>query len=101
MSLWSAVLIGSLMVYSWKYLGYLIPSRFVNNPRVQELATLLTVALLGALVGIQTFGTASGLSLDARIPALALAGFLYYFRAPFIVVVLVAAVAAAAIRFVF
>jgi branched-subunit amino acid transport protein len=98
MSLWSAVLISSALVYSWKLFGYLVPERFVSNPKIKELAALLTVALLAALVGIQTFVSAEGLSIDARAPAIVAAGILFYLRVPFVVVVVVAAAIAALIR---
>ena len=98
MSLWSAVLISSALVYSWKFFGYLVPERFVSNPRIKELAALLTVALLAALVGIQTFVSSDGLSIDARVPAIVAAGVLFYLRVPFVVVVVVAAAVAALIR---
>jgi hypothetical protein len=98
MSLWSAVLISSALVYSWKLFGYLVPERFVSNPKIKELAALLTVALLAALVGIQTFVSTEGLSIDARVPAIVAAGILFYLRVPFVVVVVVAAAIAALIR---
>lgn len=98
MTLWGAVLISSALVYSWKLFGYLVPERFVSNPKVKDLASLLTVALLAALVGIQTFGTTEGIVLDARLPALIIAGVLFYLRVPFVVVVIVAAVTAALLR---
>jgi branched-subunit amino acid transport protein len=98
MTLWTAVLVSSALVYSWKLFGYLVPERLVSSPKVKDLATLLTVALLGALVGIQTFGSADGVSFDARIPALLVAGILFYLRVPFVVVVGLAALIAALIR---
>jgi len=98
MSLFAGVLIASALVYSWKLLGYLIPERFVANEKVKELATLLTVSLLAALVGIQTFVSATGISLDARLPAVIVAGVLFYLRLPFVVVVVVAALVAALLR---
>lgn len=98
MTLWSAVLISSALVYSWKFFGYLVPKRFVSNPKIKELAALLTVALLAGLVGIQTFVDTEGISFDARVPALALAGLLFYLRVPFVVVVVVAAAIAALLR---
>jgi branched-subunit amino acid transport protein len=101
MTLWTAVLISSALVYSWKLFGFLVPERFVSSPKIKELASLLTVALLAALVGIQTFGTAAGISLDARVPALVVAGVLFYLRAPFIVVVIAAASMASLIRLIF
>lgn len=98
MSLWSAVLISSALVYSWKLFGYLVPEKFVSNPKIKELAALLTVALLAALVGIQTFGSTEGLTVDARVPAVVVAGILFYLRIPFVIVLVVAAAIAAIIR---
>jgi branched-subunit amino acid transport protein len=98
MSLWSAILVSSALVYSWKLFGYLVPEKCVSNPKIKELAALLTVALLAALVGIQTFVSGEGLSIDARVPALVAAGILFYLRVPFVVVVIVAAAIASLIR---
>jgi hypothetical protein len=98
MTLWTAVLVSSVLVYSWKLFGYLVPERFVSSPKVKDLATLLTVALMGALVGIQTFGSPDGVSFDARIPAIIASGILFYLRVPFVVVVGLAALIAALIR---
>lgn len=98
MSLWVAVLSASALVYSWKILGYLVPERFVSSAKVKDLASLLTVALLAALVGIQTFGSATGINIDARLPALVIAAVLFFFRVPFVVVVIAAAATAALIR---
>lgn len=101
MTLWSAILLSSAMVYSWKLFGYLVPEKFVSNPRIKELAALLTVALLAALVGIQTFVSAEGVAVDARVPALVVAGVLFYLRVPFVVVVVIAAAIAALLRLLF
>jgi branched-subunit amino acid transport protein len=98
MTLWTAVLVSSALVYSWKLFGYLVPERFVSSPKVKDLATLLTVSLMAALVGIQTFGSPEGVVFDARVPALAVAAVLFYLRLPFVVVVIVAAAVAALIR---
>lgn len=98
MTLWAAVLVSSALVYSWKLFGYLVPEKYVSSPKIKDLAALLTVALLGALVGIQTFGATEGISFDARIPALMVAGVLFYLRLPFVVVVAAAASVAALIR---
>ena len=98
MTLWTAVLVSSALVYSWKLFGYLVPEKYVSSPKIKDLAALLTVALLAALVGIQTFGSADGVSFDARVPALLAAGVLFYLRVPFVVVVAAAAAIAALIR---
>ena len=99
MSLWVGVLLASALVYSWKIFGYLIPEKFVGDEKIKELATLLTVSLLAALVGIQSFVSATGISLDARLPAVIIAGVLFYLRVPFVLVVLAAAVVAGLLRF--
>ena len=98
MTLWIAVLSASALVYSWKLVGYLVPERVVSSTKVKDLASLLTVALLAALVGIQTFSSAVGVAIDARLPALILAGVLFFLRVPFVVVVIAAAATAALIR---
>jgi hypothetical protein len=98
MTLWVGVLIASALVYSWKLVGHLVPERFVQNPKIRSLAALLTVAMLAGLVGIQTFVSTEGIVLDARAAALAVAALLFYFRVPFIFVVMAAALVASLLR---
>jgi hypothetical protein len=100
-TLWLAITISSAAVFSWKILGYLVPEKYVGNSKVQSLATLLTVSLLASLVGIQSFVGNQGIELDARVPALLVAGLLFYLRAPFLVAVGMAALVAALVRLVF
>ncbi len=97
-TLWSGILIGSALVFSWKILGYLVPQSVLNHPVVSRVASLLTVALLAALLGVQGLTDGGEVAFDARIPALAVAAVLLYFRAPFIVMVAAAAATAALIR---
>lgn len=101
MDIWSGILLASAAVFSWKILGYLVPSSVLNNPTVSRIASLLTVALLAALVGVQGLTTSSAIEFDARIPAIGVAAILLYFRAPFVVMVAAAALVAALIRFFF
>jgi branched-subunit amino acid transport protein len=98
MNLWLGVIIASSAVYSWKLIGYLIPTQSLKHPRVAELASLVTVALMAGLVGVQTFISDSKIELDARLPAVLVAVILMIFRAPFIVVVIAAAAVAALLR---
>jgi uncharacterized membrane protein len=93
-----AVIAASIAVFSWKFLGYLVPERYVANPRFKQLADAITVGLLSALVGIQGFTSDSQFTIDSRLPALILAAVLLYFRMPFIVVIAGAAAFSAAIR---
>ena len=92
-----AVLAASAAVYSWKLFGYLIPERFING-FFRAFADRVTVALLVALVVVQTFSVTGGIALDARFPALAVAALLFWLRVPYILVVVAAAATAALLR---
>jgi branched chain amino acid efflux pump len=65
---------------------------------VERLNTLLPPALLAALVVVQTFADGTSLTLDARAAGVAAGGVAVALRAPFIVVVIVAAATAALLR---
>jgi uncharacterized membrane protein len=96
--IWPAVIIGSLGAYLLKLAGYVIPERVLENERLSRLTGLLPVALLAALVAVQTFSVGTALQIDARIAGLAAAMVALLLRAPFLVVVLVAAITAAVLR---
>ena len=98
MTLWLVVIIASLACLALKLAGYLVPSSVLDKPTPSRIANLLTVALLAALVAVQTFGHASGLQFDARVPALGVAIALFALRVPFVIVVVAAAATAALIR---
>lgn len=94
----TSVLLASLAVFSWKFLGYLVPARYVSGPNFRRIADSITVGLLASLVGIQGFTVSSDIVVDSRLPALILAGFLLYLKMPFIVVIASAATLSALVR---
>lgn len=98
MNVITVILLASLAVLALKQLGYLVPASVMERPTPARVATLLTVALLSALVVTQTLESDHQLVLDARLPALGVAALLLAVRAPFIVVVISAAVVAALLR---
>lgn len=98
MTLWNAVLLAAIICVALKTLGYLVPARVMQAPRPARTADLLTVALLAALVAVQTLGDGQAIVVDARVPAVAVAAGLLVLRAPFLVVVIGAAVVAALLR---
>ena len=98
MTLWNAVLLAAIACVLLKMLGYLTPPHWLDAPRPARIADLLTVALLGALVAVQTLGDGMAIVVDARVPAVIVAGALLALRAPFLVVVLAAALVAAVLR---
>lgn len=98
MTMWTAVLIAAIVCVALKTIGYLIPPKWVEAPRPMRIADLLTVALLAALVAVQTLGQGQAIVVDARVPAILLAAGLLLLRAPFLVVVVAAALVAALLR---
>ena len=99
MNLWLGIVIASAAVYSWKIIGALIPSKALSHPRVAELVSLITIALMSGLVGVQSFVSDRQITIDSRMPAVAVAIALTILRMPFIVIVAVAALVASALRF--
>jgi len=98
MTMWTAVLVASIVCVALKTVGYLVPPKWVEAPRPLRIADLLTVALLAALVAVQTLGVGQAIAVDARVPAVLVAAGLLLLRAPFLVVVVAAAVVAALLR---
>src|SRR5690606_5675634 len=70
LAMWLAIVGGGVAVYVIKLVGHLLPEHWLAEPRVARTAALVTVALLAALVAIQTFASGHGLTVDARLPAL-------------------------------
>jgi branched-subunit amino acid transport protein len=70
----------------------------LDNPRVRRVAALLPIALLAALIAIQTFSDGRHLVIDARAAGLGAAVVAVLLRAPFLVVVIAACATAALIR---
>ncbi len=84
--------------YVLKAVGLLATGGREPSPRVSALLALLPVALLAALVAVQTFSSEEELVLDARAAALAVAGVAVLLRARFLVVMLAGAGTAAGLR---
>lgn len=98
MSLWIWIVAAAVGCLAQKLIGYYLPTKALENPRVAETAGGVTVGLLAALVMTQTFASGSTLTLDARLAAVGVAVIALWLRAPFIVVVLLGAVTAAGLR---
>lgn len=98
MSLWGAILLAAIICLALKAVGYLVPPRVLEEPRPARISDLLTVALLAALVVVQTLGAGQAVVVDARVPALLVAAGLLWLRQSFLVVVFAAALVAALLR---
>jgi hypothetical protein len=98
--MWTAVLLGSLGCYALKLAGLSVPGRLLEGERVQRIGALLPVALLAGLIAVQTFSTRDEIVLDHRAAGLAAAAIALGLRAPFLVIVAVAAATTALLRLV-
>lgn len=96
--MWVAILAVGVGCYLLKLAGLSVPPRVLERPLVERIADLIPVALLAALVAVQVFGSQQHLVLDARALGLGVAVVLLLVRAPFLVVVFGAALAAALVR---
>lgn len=95
---WLAIVVGSAGCYALKLLGLSVPERALADARVQRVAALLPVALLAALIANQTFGDGRALTVDARAAGVVAGIVAVLLRAPFLVVIAVAAATAALLR---
>lgn len=98
MTLWGYILLACAVTYLTKLAGYAIPARWLQNPRMTRVAGAMTVALLAALTVMNTVASGAALVLDARLAALVAAALALWMRWPFLLVVLLGAVASAGVR---
>lgn len=96
--MWPVVLLASAGAFLTKWAGHLLPEGLLERPLVRRAAALLPIALLSALLAVQTFWGPDGFVLDARAAGVAVAVVALVLRAPFLVVVLSAAATAALLR---
>ena len=91
--LWT--LAASALAYVTKLAGYLVPQRVLERPEIVRVSACMTVGLLASLVTMNAVGDGQAVVLDARLLALGAAVVALVLRAPFLVVVLAGAGAAA------
>jgi uncharacterized membrane protein len=95
---WLSVIAASLIAFAFKFAGYTAPPKWLEHPRIFRVSNMLPAALLASLVVLEGFSSGTHLVLDARAAGLLVAIGALLLRAPFIVVVIVAAVTAAVLR---
>ncbi len=96
--IWAAIVLSALGCYLLKLAGLSVPEAVLEHPVVERVADLLPVALLAALIAVQVLAEGTSLTVDARLVGLGAAALALLLRAPFLVVVVVAAVTAALVR---
>jgi Kef-type K+ transport system membrane component KefB len=98
MSLWVWLLIACVLAYAWKLVGYFVPARLLQNPRMSRVAGTMTIGLLASLTVVNAVASGQSLAADARLGALAAAAIALVLRAPFLLVVVAGAGTAALLR---
>jgi branched-subunit amino acid transport protein len=99
--MWAAIVVTAAGCYLLKLGGLSIPDWVLDRPFVQRLSELIPVALLGALVAVQALSTDQSIVLDARLAGVGAGVVALLLRAPFLVVVAVAAATTAVLRLAF
>jgi len=94
MNLWFWIVVAVAAAYVIKLSGYLLPRKLLDRPVVIRLAMGLTVGLLASLTILNTVGKGQAIVLDSRLLALGAAAIALWLKAPYLVVVLVGAIAA-------
>jgi hypothetical protein len=94
-ALWIGVIGTSALAFALKYLGHSVPEKFLTNPRVLRINALIPIALLSALVGVQTITDKGKWVFDQRLAGVAVALIALALKAPYFVVVISAAVTSA------
>ena len=95
--IWTAIIATSFIAFMLKYLGQAVPAAWLENARIQKFALYLPTALLAALVAVQSLGNDKNIVFDARSIGVLVAAVALFFKAPFPIVVLLAALTSAGI----
>ena len=95
---WTGVLVLAVGAYALKALGVIGLGGRPLPARVEAIVPLLPIALLSALIVVQTFSEGRDLVLDARVPGVAAGAVAVVLRAPFLLVITLAAAVTATLR---
>ena len=96
-SFWIATIGTSVIAFLLKFAGHSVPERWLSHPKIQRINILIPIALLSALVAVQSFTTKTTLVIDQRLVGLVVATIALLLKAPFPVVVISAAISSAAV----
>jgi branched-subunit amino acid transport protein len=96
--MWAAIIVTAVGCYLLKLAGLCVPDTVLDRPLVRRIANLIPVALLSALVAVDCLSTGQSLTFDARLAGVGAGLVTLLCKAPFLVVVVVAALTTAALR---
>jgi branched-subunit amino acid transport protein len=95
---WAGVIALSAGAYVLKAAGAFLGDRIDGEKAERWSLEIVVVAVLAALIVVQTVGADRKLVIDARLPAVLLAALLVWLRTPFLLVVVAAGATAALLR---
>lgn len=88
---WLAVIGTSVIAFALKFIGQSVPKKWLANPRIIQINNFIPIALLSALVAVQSFTQKTNLVVDHRAAGISVAVIALFLKAPFPVVVIAAA----------
>lgn len=96
---WTIVFVLAAGVWGQRFLGMYVGGPVLSRfPALGKIATLIPAAVVTAVIVQLTVASGKSLVVDARLAGMVVAGVLVWRRAPFVAVVLAAAVVTAAVR---
>ena len=96
--LWLGVGLVIAGAYAWKLLGLSVPQTVLDHRVTIQIAGLIPVALLSALVAVQTLADGTQIVLDARLVGIGVAAILLSLRVPFLLMLIAATASTALFR---
>jgi branched-subunit amino acid transport protein len=96
-TMWIGVIGTSVIAFALKFTGHSVPERFLSHPLIKRVNLLIPIALLSALVAVQSVTTKNTIVLDHRLAGLGAAIVALAFKASFPIVVLGAAITSAVV----
>jgi branched-subunit amino acid transport protein len=94
-AIWIVTLATSAICFLLKFVGYSLPESLLNHPLLQRINSLIPIALLSALVAVQTFGSDKSVIIDHRLAGVGAAAIALRLKASFPVMMLLAGVVSA------
>ena len=66
-SRWIAVIASSLIAFILKFSGNVVPARYLEQPKIKSITSLVPIVMLSALVVVQTFASGQELVIDLSL----------------------------------
>lgn len=96
---WAIVFVLAAGVWGQRFLGMFVGGPILTRfPALGKLATLIPAAVVTAVIVQLTLASGRSLDVDARLAGMSVAAILVWRRAPFVAVVVAAAIVTAGVR---